>query len=63
MIDEGQDFDADWLRLVSLLINTDTQFLLLVEDRAQTIYRRKRSYVQDTGLSLKCKPHKLMRYC
>lgn len=51
LIDEGQDFDADWLRLVSLLINTDTQSLLLVEDRAQTIYRRKRSYVQDTGLS------------
>lgn len=51
LIDEGQDFDTDWLRLVSLLINTDTQSLLLVEDRAQTIYRRKRSYVQDTGLS------------
>lgn len=51
LIDEGQDFDADWLRLVSLLINSDTQSLLLVEDRAQTIYRRKRSYLQDTGLS------------
>ena len=51
LIDEGQDFEADWLRLVSLLINTDTQSLLLVEDRAQTIYRRKRSYVQDTGLT------------
>lgn len=51
LIDEGQDFDSDWLRLVSLLINSDTQSLLLVEDRAQTIYRRKRSYLQDTGLS------------
>ncbi|SDN61506.1 nuclease-related domain-containing DEAD/DEAH box helicase [Bacillus sp. OK048] len=51
LIDEGQDFEADWLRLVSLLINADTQSLLLVEDRAQTIYQRKRSYVQDTGLS------------
>ena len=51
MIDEGQDFEADWLRLVSLLINADTQSLLLVEDRAQTIYKRKRSYLQDTGLS------------
>jgi hypothetical protein len=49
--DEGQDFGADWLRLVSLLINADTQSLLLVEDRAQTIYQRKRSYSQDTGLS------------
>lgn len=51
LIDEGQDFEADWLRLVSLLINEETQSLLLVEDRAQTIYRRKRSYIQDTGLS------------
>jgi len=51
LIDEGQDFTADWLRLVSLLLNTDTQSLLLVEDRVQTIYRRKRSYLQDTGLS------------
>lgn len=53
LIDEGQDFDADWLRLVSLLINSDTQSLLLVEDRAQTIYRRKRFYLQDTGLNFK----------
>ncbi|MCM3691477.1 3'-5' exonuclease [Neobacillus niacini] len=51
LIDEGQGFEADWLRLVSLLINADTQSLLLVEDRAQTIYQRKRSYLQDTGLS------------
>jgi hypothetical protein len=51
LIDEGQDFEAEWLRLVSLLINEDTQSLLLVEDRAQTIYKRKRSYMQDTGLS------------
>ncbi|WML48477.1 3'-5' exonuclease [Neobacillus sp. PS3-34] len=51
LIDEGQDFEADWLRLVSLLINADTQSLLLVEDRAQSIYKRKRSYLQDTGLS------------
>ncbi len=51
LIDEGQDFEAEWLRLVSLLINEKTQSLLLVEDRAQTIYNRKRSYIQDTGLS------------
>jgi hypothetical protein len=51
LIDEGQDFEADWLRLVSLLINEETQSLLLVEDQAQTIYKRKRSYLQDTGLS------------
>ncbi|SFA86575.1 MULTISPECIES: nuclease-related domain-containing DEAD/DEAH box helicase [unclassified Bacillus (in: firmicutes)] len=51
LIDEGQDFEADWLKLVSLLIDEKTQSLLLVEDRAQSIYKRKRSYLQDTGLS------------
>ncbi|WP_394234141.1 3'-5' exonuclease [Niallia oryzisoli] len=53
LIDEGQDFEPDWLRLVSLLMNEETQSLLLVEDRAQTIYKRKRSYVQDTGLNFR----------
>ncbi|RDU35655.1 nuclease [Neobacillus piezotolerans] len=51
LIDEGQDFEADWLSLVSSLLNEQTQSLLLVEDRAQEIYKRKRTYVQDTGLS------------
>ncbi|WP_082686808.1 3'-5' exonuclease [Bacillus sp. FJAT-27445] len=51
LIDVGHDFQADWLSLVSSLLNEQTQSLLLVEDRAQEIYKRKRSYVQDTGLS------------
>ncbi|MTH53681.1 AAA family ATPase [Bacillus mangrovi] len=51
LIDEGQDFEPEWLSLASSLLNPDTQMLLLVEDRAQNIYSRKRSYVQDTGLS------------
>ncbi|MEH7525484.1 3'-5' exonuclease, partial [Bacillus sp. JJ1503] len=51
LIDEGQDFQGDWFGLVSQLLNPDTKSLLLVEDRAQTIYKRKRSYVQDTGLN------------
>lgn len=51
MVDEGQDFEPEWFNLVSQLLNPETQSLLLVEDRAQTIYKRKRSYVQDTGLN------------
>ncbi|WP_108672351.1 3'-5' exonuclease [Peribacillus acanthi] len=51
LIDEAQDFEQDWLLLVSKLLNPSTQSLLLVEDRAQNIYKRKRSYVQDTGLN------------
>lgn len=53
LIDEGQDFAPEWLNLVSKLLNEETQSLLLVEDRAQTIYSRKRSYVQDTGLDFR----------
>lgn len=51
MIDEGQDFGSEWFSLVSQLLNPETKSLLLVEDRAQTIYKRKKSYVQDIGLS------------
>ncbi|KZZ84106.1 3'-5' exonuclease [Bacillus sp. SJS] len=51
LIDEGQDFEPEWLSLASSVLNPDTQMLLLVEDRVQNIYSRKRSYVQDTGLS------------
>lgn len=51
LIDEGQDFEPEWLQLVGKLLNEETQSLLLVEDRAQMIYQRKRSYVQDTGLN------------
>ncbi|MCT2534762.1 AAA family ATPase [Aquibacillus koreensis] len=53
LIDEGQDFEAEWFTLVSNLLNPETKSLLLVEDRAQEIYKRKRSYVQDTGLDFR----------
>ncbi len=53
LIDEGQDFQPEWLALVSRLLNPETRSLLLVEDRAQTIYSRKRSYKQDTGLDFR----------
>ncbi|TKD72219.1 3'-5' exonuclease [Pseudalkalibacillus hwajinpoensis] len=53
LIDEGQDFEADWLRLVSLLLKEETSSMLLVEDRAQTIYQRGRNYLQHTGLDFR----------
>ncbi|WP_062110036.1 3'-5' exonuclease [Bacillus niameyensis] len=53
LIDEGQDFDSEWFMLVSHLLNPETKSLLLVEDRAQSIYKRKRSYAQDTGLDFR----------
>ncbi|GLI84203.1 DNA helicase [Rossellomorea marisflavi] len=51
LIDEGQDFESSWFELVANLLNPETKSLLLVEDRAQSIYKRKRSYLQDMGLS------------
>lgn len=51
LIDEGQDFESSWFGLVSQLLNPSTKSLLLVEDRAQTIYKRKNTYLKDTGLS------------
>lgn len=53
LIDEGQDFAAEWLWLVSRLLNSATQSLLIVEDRAQTIYSRRRSLRKDTGLDFR----------
>ncbi len=53
LIDEGQDFEPEWLELVSYVLNPDTQSLLLVEDRAQNIFKRKSSLAQDTGLDFR----------
>lgn len=53
LIDEGQDFAPEWLKLISHILNPTTQSMLLVEDRAQTIYKRKTSYLHDTGLDFR----------
>lgn len=53
LIDEGQDFQPEWLKLLSYLLNPATQNLLLVEDRAQSFFKRKSSLLQDTGLDFR----------
>lgn len=45
LIDEGNDFEAEWLRLVTQMVDPDTNSLLLLYDDAQSIYKKK------TGLS------------
>ena len=40
LIDEGHDFEEDWLRLVVQMIDTNTNSLLLLYDDAQSIYRQ-----------------------
>jgi hypothetical protein len=41
MIDEGHDFEADWLRLVVQMVDPDEGSLLLLYDDAQSIYTRR----------------------
>ena len=43
LIDEGHDFDPDWLKLVSQMVDPETDSLLLLYDDAQSIYKRKNS--------------------
>lgn len=43
LIDEGHDFEPDWLRLVVQMVDPETNSLLLLYDDAQSIYRKKKS--------------------
>lgn len=43
LIDEGHDFQADWLRLVVQMLDPETNSLLLLYDDAQSIYAQRRS--------------------
>ena len=49
LIDEGHDFDAEWFKLVTQMIDPATNSLLLLYDDAQSIYGKKRS----SGFSFK----------
>ncbi|WP_038140163.1 3'-5' exonuclease [Thiothrix lacustris] len=40
MIDEGHDFQPDWLKLVSGMVDPETDSLLLLYDDAQSIYSK-----------------------
>ena len=41
LIDEGHDFEAEWLTLISQMVDPETDSLLLLYDDAQSIYKRK----------------------
>lgn len=41
LIDEGHDFEPEWLTLVAKMVNPESNNLLLLYDDAQSIYRRK----------------------
>jgi hypothetical protein len=42
MIDEGHDFEPEWLKLVTQMVDPATDSLLLLYDDAQSIYRKSR---------------------
>jgi superfamily I DNA/RNA helicase len=41
MIDEGHDFEPEWLELVTSMVDPETASLLLLYDDAQSIYKKK----------------------
>lgn len=41
LIDEGHDFEAEWLKLITQMVDPKTDSLLLLYDDAQSIYKRK----------------------
>lgn len=43
LIDEGHDFQPEWLKLVTQMVDPTTNSLLLLYDDAQSIYERKRN--------------------
>lgn len=43
LIDEGHDFEADWLRLVVQMVDPDEGSLLLLYDDAQSIYKKDKA--------------------
>ncbi|MCY3973414.1 MAG: ATP-binding domain-containing protein [Candidatus Dadabacteria bacterium] len=51
LVDESQDFHPSWLKGLTLLLDGETNFLLLAEDPNQKIYPRSFSY-KDAGIQL-----------
>jgi len=43
LIDEGQDFEPEWFKLLSQMVDPSSNSLLLLYDDAQSIYGKKRS--------------------
>jgi superfamily I DNA and RNA helicase len=52
LIDEGHDFEADWLKLVTQMIDPEKDSLLLLYDDAQSIYKKKRDKKDRLDFSL-----------
>jgi hypothetical protein len=43
LIDEGHDFEPEWLQLITQMVDPDTDSLLLLYDDAQSIYKKDKA--------------------
>ncbi|NOJ93272.1 ATP-binding domain-containing protein [Corallococcus coralloides] len=50
LIDEGHDFQPEWFKLISQMVDPGTNSLLLLYDDAQTIYPHKRFSFRSVGI-------------
>ena len=44
LVDEGHDFEADWLKIVVKMVDPETNSLLVLYDDAQSIYKRRGAF-------------------
>jgi len=51
LIDEGHDFEADWLRLLAQMVDKKTQSLLFIYDSAQSIYKGRHTKLKFPSLA------------
>jgi len=58
LIDEGQDFSDDMLRIIMPLLNTGTNHLTIAIDEQQDIYERRRSW-KEVGINARGRVHRL----
>lgn len=50
LIDEGQDFKADWFKLAVQMVNPETESLLVLYDDAQTIFKKENFTFSSVGI-------------
>jgi hypothetical protein len=55
MVDEGHDFEQEWLKIIAQMVDPDTNSLLLLYDDAQSIYSGKRRKFSFSSVGVQAK--------
>ncbi|UCG66199.1 MAG: AAA family ATPase [Deltaproteobacteria bacterium] len=58
LVDEGQDFSDDMFRIITNLLNPDTEYLAIALDEEQNVYDRKLSW-KDFGVEARGRAHRV----